>query len=211
MAVLDAGFMNVLYLCRHGETDWNAQGRIQGRTDTRLNAAGHAQAERLAHVLLGERPRASLVVSSPMCRAVETARHIADLLDVELVCDEDLTELHTGRYTGCVASELASDPRWQAHLRDHWIEGCGEEGEPAVAVRERVMRAVERYRDRHVVVVSHATPIRHIIMGLLDMPNRHLYHLVVGNASVTRFDRHDAFSKLVYMNYMDNLFSDKSL
>jgi broad specificity phosphatase PhoE len=66
-----------LYLCRHGETEWNAQNRIQGATDVALNANGRRQAERLA-VLLADSP-IDLVVSSKLSRASDTADAVAKL------------------------------------------------------------------------------------------------------------------------------------
>ena len=86
----------LLYLARHGETDWNAVGRWQGHTDVPLNATGEAQARALAEVLRGA--GLSMVISSDLARAQETARIVAGLLDVPLAyVDVDLRERSFGR------------------------------------------------------------------------------------------------------------------
>src|SRR5436190_16854966 len=87
------------FLClRHGATDWNRQGRFQGRTDNPLNDIGitqaHAAAERLQAVTLGH------VVSSPMLRAVQTAEIIATVASKFVTIDHGLIECDFGSFEG---------------------------------------------------------------------------------------------------------------
>ncbi|MBC7591990.1 MAG: histidine phosphatase family protein [Salinibacterium sp.] len=72
---------SLLYLVRHGETEWNRQQRIQGSTDIPLNQTGRAQALETATLLTAARP--GLVVASPLVRALETAEIIARVLSVD--------------------------------------------------------------------------------------------------------------------------------
>src|SRR5258707_14296931 len=75
----------ILFLFRHGETDWNREGRLQGYTDTPLNATGLAQAEALAETL---RPhRLDAVVSSDLMRAWTTARTFSATFELPLLAD----------------------------------------------------------------------------------------------------------------------------
>ena len=190
--------MQSLYLCRHGETAWNAEKRIQGRTDIPLSDCGLAQAKALGHFFENNPPQATVIVTSPMMRARQTAECIAQATGLQLVISEDLTEIHTGIYTGKTYDELARDPRWQKHLDNPWEEGYGDEGESAESVRTRVVRCLEQYNDA--IFVSHASPIRHIIMHLLDIPHEHLYHIAIDNAAVTHFTWHNGHVKLRYIN-----------
>jgi broad specificity phosphatase PhoE len=85
------------FLClRHGATDWNRQGRFQGRTDNPLNDTGiaqaHAAAEKLRAVELGH------VVSSPLLRAVQTAEIIANVASKTVTLDQGLIELDFGSF-----------------------------------------------------------------------------------------------------------------
>ncbi len=187
-----------LYLCRHGETDWNRERRIQGRTDIPLNEKGREQARELALFFQSEKPKADIVVTSPMSRAYETAKCVADALGLECRVDEDLTEIHTGVFTGCRLDDLKGDALWQTHLQDPWKAGYGEGGESADEVRERMQRVVERYE--RAIIVSHASPIRHVILNLFDMPGIHLYHLHIENAASTYITINSERAKLMYMN-----------
>lgn len=72
-----------LYLCRHGETDWNAAGRMQGRSDVPLNATGAAQAAVLGAWLAAAGVRPALVASSTLCRAAATADAVAAAVGVD--------------------------------------------------------------------------------------------------------------------------------
>ena len=192
--------MKEIYLCRHGRTSWNDERRIQGRTDIPLDETGLAQARALAQFLAGRRPRARQIVCSPMMRAQQTAAPIAELLGLEVIIDEDLTEVDTGEYTGRLLPELKADPAWIAHLEDPFQTGYGPYGESSESVRDRVLRAIGRYDDA--IYVTHASPVRHAILALLDIPGRHMYHLAIHNASATCMEIHDTFNKLVFMNHV---------
>jgi broad specificity phosphatase PhoE len=89
---------------RHGQTDWNLAGRIQGHTDIALNATGREQA-RVAALRLKNRG-IDRIVSSPLQRAFATARAVADLLDVPLHEDAALKERSYGAFEGRIRDEI---------------------------------------------------------------------------------------------------------
>jgi broad specificity phosphatase PhoE len=89
----------ILFVFRHGETDWNREGRLQGHTDTQLNATGLAQAEALAESLRAHRLDA--VVSSDLARAQTTAQIVADALRVPLFIEAGLRETDVGAAEAC--------------------------------------------------------------------------------------------------------------
>ena len=104
-----------LFLVRHGQTDWNVGKRFQGQTNIPLNAMGRAQAVsngRLLRTFMAQRgydPRQLSVISSPLDRALETAKSVCKELgiksDVEL--DNRLREQFYGEWEGLVAEEIA--------------------------------------------------------------------------------------------------------
>ncbi|MGZ4399115.1 MAG: histidine phosphatase family protein [Gaiellaceae bacterium] len=141
--------MTVLLLARHGETDWNAEGRLQGHTDRPLNEVGRRQAQALADRLAGE--PISAVYASDLARARETAEIVAARLHVEVVVDPDLREKNWGNWEGLTGDERAL------------VEFAGEETADHAA---RVLRAVRRIAERHpgerVLVVTHGGSLRRV-------------------------------------------------
>lgn len=103
-----------LLLARHGETDWNAAGRIQGRTDIPLNARGRAQAGELARQLEARGLPIDALYTSPQRRAFETAEIVGGRLGLRPVPVEDLREVSFGIWEGHSWSEIGA--RWSAEL-----------------------------------------------------------------------------------------------
>ena len=106
----------ILFLFRHGETDWNREGRLQGHTDTPLNATGLAQAGSLAESL---RPhRLDAVVSSDLKRAQTTARIVAEVLLVPLFIEAGLRETDVGAAEGLLWTDAKT--RFGEGLTERW-------------------------------------------------------------------------------------------
>src|SRR5690348_5719316 len=117
-----------VYYIRHGETDWNVAGRLQGRRDVALNARGRAQALHCGQVLRdllareGRDPASLDYVSSPLVRATETlalARESLGLAQDGYRTEERLVEIAFGDWEGCTLAQLrTSDPQRLA-AREH--------------------------------------------------------------------------------------------
>jgi probable phosphoglycerate mutase len=141
--------MTTLLLVRHGETDWNAEGKLQGHTDRPLNEYGRRQAQTLADRLAGESIDA--VYASDLSRARETAEIVGEKLGLTVAVDPDLREKNWGNWEG-----LTSDER--LHI--------AYEGETSADHRERTLRAMQRIVERHpgerIVVVTHGGSLRRL-------------------------------------------------
>ena len=87
-----------VYVARHGQTEWNAQNRICGRTDVELTEEGRRQAEELADSLTGR--GVDVILGSPMKRAIETARAVSRRCGVPVEVDKRLIEQDYGIYEG---------------------------------------------------------------------------------------------------------------
>lgn len=139
-----------ILLARHGQTDWNLEGRVQGHTDRALDETGLAQARALADELDGEQLDA--IYSSDLVRAMDTARHVADRKGLPVTASPDLREKHFGTWEGLTDAEVIE--RFPEAGNGPW--GDAETGE---AVERRVLRALRRIADAHpggrVLVVSH--------------------------------------------------------
>ena len=149
--------MTTLLLVRHGETDWNAEGRLQGHTDRPLSDYGRRQARRLAEELEGEELEA--IYSSDLARARETAEIVGERLGLPTMFDPDLREKDWGTWEGLDAVE-----------RDR-VEFVGESTE---AHQERMLRALRRISERHpgdgrVLVVTHGGSMRRVQTAAMGM------------------------------------------
>jgi broad specificity phosphatase PhoE len=141
--------MTTLLLVRHGETDWNADGRLQGHTDRPLNDYGRRQAETLAAELEGETFDA--IYASDLARARETAEIVGERLHVPVELDPDLREKNWGSWEGLTPVE-----------RDR-VEFVGESTEQH---QRRILGSLERIARRHphgrVLVVTHGGSMRRV-------------------------------------------------
>jgi len=134
----------LLFLFRHGETDWNRAGRLQGHTDTPLNATGLAQAQALAERL---RPhRLDAVMSSDLARAWTTARIVAEGLGVPLISEPGLREANIGEAEGLYWPEVKS--RFGETLTERWFthdDAAFPGGETGLETRWRGLAALRRF------------------------------------------------------------------
>ena len=180
--------MTTLIFVRHGETDWNAQHRWQGHSDTRLNDVGREQARRLAEEL----ETVDAVYSSDLARARETAEILAARLRLEVRLDPRLRERGFGAWEGMTMNEIESSfPEEQARWRAGNAAGVGEESFEAFATR--VGSFIEEVSRRHdgeaVLVVAHGGTIRvaHAVATGLDYVRDHQSIPAVANCSPSRF------------------------
>jgi broad specificity phosphatase PhoE len=151
-----------IYIVRHGETDWNAEGRLLSRTDRPLNTQGEAQARDLAAALADiawER-----AFASPLVRARRTAEvALAARSDAPpLALDERLVEMDFGPYEGMSEAELEADPVAVTRRRDG-AQLPGVETEAAVEARARAFYADIADLPATTLVVGHGRMLRILI------------------------------------------------
>ncbi len=160
-----------ILLIRHGETDWNAEGRWQGQIDMPLNEVGRQQARLLARRL--QAWPISAIYHSDLKRAAETAAIIAEHLDLEPVADQMWRERHGGAFEGLTQVEIEErHPQSWARLQQGIIDLPG--GETPDVLRSRVQAAFDTLLERHagetVAVVSHGGTLRAVIGYVLNLP-----------------------------------------
>ena len=152
------------WFLRHGETDWNAQGLSQGRSDIALNSIGEAQAKRAAATLLGLGPIAT-IVASPLIRARVTAEVAAAALGLPVRFDEDLQEVSFGDQEGKPMGD------WY----DDWIAGSytPEGAETFAGLLARSVAAVNRATalPGPVLIVAHGALFRALRLAFGHEPN----------------------------------------
>jgi probable phosphoglycerate mutase len=155
-------------LVRHGETDWNREGRMQGWAPTGLNDRGHEQARRLGASLAAEYD-IDRVVASDLCRTRETTAGIRDGgVEAEPTFDSGWRERSLGVYQGFTRAELNEQfPAFALYNGALALEEQPEGGESFVEMYERVTDAWQRLLadagDETVLVVTHGGPITMVL------------------------------------------------
>lgn len=173
-----------LYVARHGQTQWNAENKVCGRTDQPLTAVGIAQAETLAEkaVALG----IDLILSSPLQRAHCMARIIADRCDAELQVEERLIEQNYGIFEGVDRQ----NPDFLASKRQFSVRYPG--GESMMDLAGRIypmLREIkERYPDRIVLLACHGGICRVIRTYFVPMTNEEYFSYSPENCSVECYE-----------------------
>ncbi len=169
----------VLYLVRHGRTEANAGGRLQGRIDLPIDEVGRAQAAAVTSVL----SRVDRVICSPSLRARQTA----EVFGLEPELDDRWLEMDYGDFDGV---PMADVPRgmWAQWISDPNFRPPG--GESLQEMGDRVFSAcddlLEAARTTDVVVVSHATPIKAAMAWALGVDVTITWRSQIDQASVTK-------------------------
>jgi 2,3-bisphosphoglycerate-dependent phosphoglycerate mutase len=192
-----------LWLIRHGETDWNAVGRVQGQLDIPLNAVGLRQAERLAQRLANDHLRQPFkaLFSSDLLRASATAAAAAERLSLPVEQRVGLRERHYGVLSALTPVQMeATHPeafsRWKSRDPDYEVPG----GESLCAFSARVLRELTDiarvHPDAQVLVVAHGGVLdcayRAATQKPLQAKRTHALHNVSINR--VRVDEHGALS-----------------
>jgi len=180
-----------VYFVRHGETDWNRQGLIQGWIDIPLNGKGHGQAQAVAAALAdlsGFSPTFNFVVS-PLLRARQTMGYIAESLGLEaqqIAIDPAIKELGFGIWEGKPFWELKASPVYPAVPEDRygWRPPGGESYEDG---NRRVKPWLDSL-DRPTVVVAHGAIGRCLIAAVAGLAPRQLVSLEMRQGCYCRLE-----------------------
>jgi probable phosphoglycerate mutase len=193
-----------LLLWRHGRTEWNATGRFQGQLDPPLDEVGRNQAVRAApHLVAAGLPHdGTVVVSSDLSRAAETAATLTALLGVPLGLDERLREHGMGVWEGLTRDEVGE--RYPDQLAD-WMAGRpvrGRGGEDPEAVADRAVAALADLPPARVaVVVTHGGTAGRLVERLLGIDPDHRRVLgPLGNCAWSELSLHSDRWRLIRHN-----------
>ena len=169
---------STLWIVRHGETDWNVAGRLQGQLEVPLNANGKAQAARLATRLAAEHQRApfAAIYASDLGRAMETASAAGSALKLSVTPRVELRERHFGVLAELTMAEMeVKHPEFFAQLRARDPHFVPSGGESLTQTFERSVAAMTKIAGEwpraNVLVVTHG--------GVLDSVWRHAKQLPI--------------------------------
>ncbi len=170
---------NKIFIVRHGETDWNKEGKIQGSTDTELNNTGKKQAQQMAKIL--NIKSIDLVISSPLKRAYKTAQIISKN-DKPIITEFDLREREFGSIEGSSYEDLklhyyklnggktSENEKFDLFKSFELFDDV----ETKDSVKHRAKKAVSRYvennKGKNLLFVTHGAVIKTLLYSFLSIP-----------------------------------------
>lgn len=175
--------MGRIYVARHGQTQWNYEQKICGRTDLPLTDEGRHQAQILAEK--AKNLSLDVIIASPMLRAQQTAQAVAEATGFPILTDDRLIEQDYGIYEG----KERHDPGFRANKRQFATRYPG--GESMMDVAYRVYSLIEeikaKYPDKNVLLVCHGGVCRLIRTYFEDMTNDEFFHYCEENANIREY------------------------
>jgi probable phosphoglycerate mutase len=196
--------MTRILLARHGETDWNREGRWQGHSNQPLNATGMAQAEALGRRLARERIDA--LYTSDLLRASQTAAAVSRETGLDAIPTPGLREVDVGDLAGLDRAAAAERfPDWYTRWREDGAVDRYPGGETFTDLRARAVSAIERIAARHAggtaVAVCHNGIVRAVVLHILGLEPHDRRRVAAGaNCSLTIVERQRRRMVLVALN-----------
>ena len=173
-----------LFIARHGETAWNLENRVSGRTDVPLTDKGLQQAQTLARNAVGR--GIEVIIASPLLRARQTAQAVSDAIGVEVQIDERLMELDFGIFEGAPRT----DPDFRRTRGQFPTRYPG--GESAFQLAHRVYSCLEdvkrKYDGKTVLLVCHGGVCRMVRSYFMDLTNDEYSYYYAGNAELVEYE-----------------------
>lgn len=176
--------MTRLILIRHGETDWNVEGRWQGQADVPLNERGRRQAVALAEALRSVPIDA--LYSSDLARACLTAHEIGRVKGLPVRVDPRLREIHQGEWQGLLVREI--EARYAglfAERRRNPLSVAPPGGETVAEAKRRVIQVLEEVAQEHphetVLIVSHGFALALALVHFRSRPVEEVWDMVPEN------------------------------
>ena len=176
--------MDHFYFVRHGETVWNVENKICGATDIALTAKGHEQAVETGKKILEQGIKADVILTSPLSRAYDTARHISDITGIPLEVEPRLAEQNFGKYE--------STPRDGAEFHEAKKDMASRfgTGESMLQVAQRIYNLIDDIQagDRVCILVAHNGIVRMVETYFREMDNEEFSSCGIRNCEIKRYD-----------------------
>ncbi|MBQ6447400.1 MAG: alpha-ribazole phosphatase [Bacillus sp. (in: Bacteria)] len=180
------------YLIRHGQTEWNVDGKIQGSTDIELNTEGLIQAAQLSEKIQNLNYPFSKIYSSPQQRAVQTAEILSRETAIDYEVKDGLEEINLGEWEGLSWREV-QDTYPQEF--DQWLKNRKytkpPKGESYQEMIDRVLSALNkilRETNEDAVIVTHSAVIMCLQCYLTNTPFEEMTKFKTENSSITEID-----------------------
>ena len=153
-----------IFITRHGQTEWNALGRLQGRKDIELNEVGKEQALTTGEKIKDE--KIDIIITSPLKRARKTAEIINETVKCNIIFEDSLKERGYGIFEGMIRKEINDELINSDILNNYYINKEYKEIETIQSLCSRVWKLLDnlkpKYKDNNILLVTHGGTIRAI-------------------------------------------------
>jgi len=192
-----------IILIRHGETDWNKEQIFRGRIDVALNEVGLAQARSVQATL--KDVQISAIYSSPLSRALETARVVGEGRNCEVKIEEGFIDINFGRWQGISHQKVKEEYK---ELYEMWLNKpqmvTFPEGESLEEVQRRSMKALEKVIKKHpeetLAIISHRVLNKVLLCSILGLELSHFWYIKQDTCALNRFEYKDDKYYLTLLN-----------
>ncbi|MBR1651638.1 MAG: histidine phosphatase family protein [Lachnospiraceae bacterium] len=176
--------MDHFYFVRHGQTVWNVENKICGATDIELTEKGHEQAIETGKKILEMGIKADMILSSPLVRASETARHISEITGIPMKIEPRLTEQCFGKY------EATPRNGKEFHEAKKDMASRFETGESMLQLAQRIYNLIDDIKkdDKIYILVAHNGIVRMVESYFREMNNEEFSAFGIDNCVVKRYD-----------------------
>jgi alpha-ribazole phosphatase len=192
-----------LFLIRHGQTDWNLEGKIQGSCDIELNNTGIAQAEELSRKALENNYRFSKIYSSKQKRALRTAEILSRAINVDYIATKGLEEINLGQWEGLSWAEVKGNfPKEYEEWYNNRRYTKAPKGESYQDMLERVLAVIYKIINENsedVAIVTHGAVIMCLQCYITNTPFKEMSKFKAGNTAITEIDS-SLFNKEVLLH-----------
>lgn len=181
-----------IFLVRHGETDWNLKGKIQGNTDIELNKTGIKQAYELSNKMLEKNYKFSKIYSSPQKRALQTAKILSENTNIECIVVDKLKEMNLGKWEGLAWSEVREN--YPLEYKEWFVKRRYTKtpnGESYEDMLERVLDSLYKIIDDNsdnIVIVTHSAVIMSLQCYITNTDFDKMTKFRTDNASILEID-----------------------
>lgn len=188
--------MTEICLVRHGQTEWNFQELIQGREDIPLNETGRQQAKQSADALCGE--KWDIIISSPLVRASETAREIADAVGLEVIqLDERFIERDFGEASG----KPVRDVRDRIAIGD--VTGMETDAELVARCFSALQDVAKQHNGKRIIIVAHAHAIKAVLHAI--SPDEITFQTFLKNACINHIALQEENWRIIQYNMAEHI------
>jgi probable phosphoglycerate mutase len=199
-----------VYLVRHGETEWNKEGKFQGCTDIHLSDNGMNQAGYLKEAL---KDQFDLIYTSPLKRAVHTAEIICeDEKNQKPIILTDIREIAFGEWEGLTIHQIREQYPKEYKVWRYDDENANLVGgdlsikNASIRAKNTILSLVREFPGKRIAIVAHGGIIKASLIGIFDWKMSMYHKFFLGNTSITKLTFGESLNPiLVYLNNTSHL------